>query len=164
MLLLLKNVLFTLLIPGTVAVLVPWLIVGGSRPSLEPISWPGWIVIAFGLALFSWCLWNFATVGRGTPGPWDPTQKVVVTGPYRWVRNPMYLAVLSVILGEGWIYTSPALVVYAAVVAVVVHTFVVVYEEPTLSDQFGERYITYREQVGRWLPRPPPSQERCSLG
>jgi len=155
MLLALKNVLFTLFVPGTVAVLVPLLIVRATQPTIEPISWPGWLLIAAGLALYAWCLWNFATVGRGTPGPWDPTEKVVATGPYRWVRNPMYIAVLAVVLGEGWLFMSLALVAYALVVAAIVHTFVVVYEEPTLTDQFGASYVAYREQVRRWIPRPP---------
>ena len=151
----LKNVLFTLLVPGTVAVVVPLLIVRGTDVRLEPSSWPGWVLVAIGLALYAWCLWNFATVGRGTPGPWDPTEKVVATGPYRWVRNPMYIAVLAVILGEAWLFSSWALAIYAAVVAAVVHTFIVVYEEPTLTEQFGDSYLTYRKQVSRWVPRPP---------
>ncbi len=155
MLLALKNVLFTLLVPGTVAVVVPLLLVGVPLPAIQPVSWLGLVLIVPGVALYLWCLWNFATVGRGTPGPWDPTERVVAAGPYRWVRNPMYLAVLAVILGQAVLFNSLALVAYAAVVAVIVHTFVVVYEEPTLAEQFGESYISYRERVERWLPRPP---------
>ena len=151
----LRNILFTLVVPGTVAVIVPLLIVRGSEPTLEPVTWPGALLIAMGLALYGWCLWNFATEGRGTPGPWDPTEKVVATGPYRWVRNPMYIAVLAVILGEAWLFKSAALVVYALVVGAVVHTFVVLYEEPTLTEQFGESYVAYRRAVRRWLPTPP---------
>ena len=158
MLLVLKNVLFTLLVPGIVAVVVPLLLVGAPLPAIQPVSWLGLVLIVPGLVLYLWCLWHFAMVGRGTPGPWDPTEKVVATGPYRWVRNPMYLAVLAVILGQAWLFMSLALVAYAVVVAVVVHTFVVLYEEPTLAEQFGESYIAYREQVGRWLPRPPASR------
>ena len=155
MLLALKNVLFTILVPGSVAVVVPLLLVGVPLPAIQPLSWIGLVLIVPGLALYLWCLWNFATVGRGTPGPWDPAERVVATGPYRWVRNPMYLAVLAVILGQAVLVNSLALVAYAAVIAVIVHTFVVVYEEPTLAEQFGESYISYRERVGRWLPRPP---------
>jgi protein-S-isoprenylcysteine O-methyltransferase Ste14 len=155
MLLAVKNVLFTLFVPGTVAVVVPMLITRGSNATLEPRLWPGWVLVGLGFALYAWCLWNFVTVGRGTPGPWDPTEKVVATGPYRWVRNPMYIAVLALILGEAWLFMSLALVVYAIVVAAIVHTFVVVYEEPTLTEQFGESYVSYRKQVSRWIPRPP---------
>jgi protein-S-isoprenylcysteine O-methyltransferase Ste14 len=155
MLLVLKNVLFTLLVPGTVAVLVPLLLVGTPLPVIQPLSWLGLALIVPGLLLYLWCLWNLATVGRGTPGPWDPTERVVATGPYRWVRNPMYIAVLAVILGQACLFMSWALVAYAFVIAMVVHTFVVVYEEPTLAEQFCESYIRYCEQVGRWIPRPP---------
>jgi protein-S-isoprenylcysteine O-methyltransferase Ste14 len=155
MLLALKNVLFTLLVPGTVAVVVPWLIVWSSGAAMVPNSWPAAALIGLGLGLYAWCLWNFVTVGRGTPGPWDPTERVVATGPYRWVRNPMYIAVLCVIVGEAWLFMSLALVAYAIVVAAVVHTFVVAYEEPTLTEQFGESYVAYREQVSRWIPHPP---------
>jgi protein-S-isoprenylcysteine O-methyltransferase Ste14 len=150
-----RNLLFTVFVPGTVAVVVPLLIVRGSRATFALSSYPGWLLIAAGVALYAWCLWNFLTVGRGTPGPWDPTERVVATGPYRWVRNPMYIAVVSVILGEAWIFVSWALVAYAIVVAAVVHTFVVAYEEPTLTEQFGESYVSYRKSVGRWIPRPP---------
>ena len=87
MLLLLKNVVFTLLVPGTVAVVVPWLIVRGSGAAMVANAWPAAALIGLGLALYAWCLWNFATVGRGTPGPWDPTEKVVATGPYRFVQT-----------------------------------------------------------------------------
>jgi protein-S-isoprenylcysteine O-methyltransferase Ste14 len=149
----LKNLLFTIVVPGTVAVLVPWVIVGKSQPRFELVCWPGALLMVSGILLYAWCLWNFATVGRGTPGPWDPTEKVVATGPYRWVRNPMYIAVLAVILGEAWLFGSWALAVYAIAVAALVHTFVVVYEEPTLTEQFGADYIAYRKQVGRWFPR-----------
>ena len=153
MLLALKNAVFTLVVPGTVAVIVPLLIVRGTGVTLEPRSWPGWVLIVLGVSLYMGCLWNFATVGRGTPGPWDPTKKVVATGPYRWVRNPMYIAVLAVILGEAWLFTSLALVAYTVIVALIVHTFVVVYEEPRLTDQFGDSYVAYQQQVGRWIPR-----------
>jgi len=155
MLLALKNVLFTLLVPGTVAVLVPWLIARGSGATFESASWPGVALIAFGVALYAWCLWNFVTVGRGTPGPWDPTETVIATGPYRWVRNPMYIAVLAVIIGQAWLFMSLAIAVYALAIALIVHTFVVVYEEPTLTQQFGESYVTYRKEVRRWIPLPP---------
>jgi protein-S-isoprenylcysteine O-methyltransferase Ste14 len=155
MLLVLRNLLFTVFVPGTVAVVVPLLIGRGSGATFEPSSYPGWLLIAGGVVLYAWCLWTFVTVGRGTPGPWDPTERVVATGPYLWVRNPMYIAVLSVILGEAWVFKSWVLVAYAIVVAAVVHTFVVVYEEPTLTEQFGESYVSYRKQVGRWIPRPP---------
>ena len=155
MLLALRNALFTLVVPGTVAVIVPLLIVRGTGVTLEPRSWPGWVLIALGVSLYAWCLWNFATVGRGTPGPWDPTAKVVATGPYRWVRNPMYLAVLTAILVEAWLFAALPLVVYAVAIAAIVHTFVVAYEEPTLTDQFGDSYVAYRQQVSRWIPRPP---------
>ena len=154
-LLALKNAVFTLLVPGTAAVVVPWLVVRNAQPALDPISWPGAVMIALGVALYAWCLWNFATVGRGTPGPWDPPRRFVATGPYRWVRNPMYISALTVVTGEAWLFMSLPLAVYAALMFAVFHAFVVIYEEPTLAQLFDGEYVAYRQAVSRWIPRPP---------
>jgi len=151
----LRNLLFTVVVPGTGGIYLPWLILtrGGASPT--PVAWPAVAVIAIGVGLYLWCLWVFAVVGRGTPGPWDPPRRLVAVGPYRWVRNPIYLAALLIVLGEAWLFGSAALLLYAGLVAVGFHLLVIAYEEPTLRAQFGEHYEAYRRTVSRWIPRPP---------
>jgi protein-S-isoprenylcysteine O-methyltransferase Ste14 len=151
----LRNAFFTLLEPGSVAVVIPWLILAGSNSGIHRLFWPALVMIAAGAALYAWCLWHFARVGRGTPAPWDPARHFIATGPYAWVRNPMYIAVALVIAGEAWLFASAALVAYLAIFLVVVNAFVVFYEEPTLSEQFGAEYAAYRRSVWRWIPTPP---------
>lgn len=153
--LLIRNVVFTLIVPGIGAVLIPWLILGGQSATGGPLSWLGIALIAAGWALYLWCLWLFATIGRGTPGPWDAPRHLVVAGPYRWVRNPIYLGVLLVIAGEAALFASVGLVVYGVIAAVLFQLFVLGYEEPTLQATFGAEYTTYRKSVWRWLPTPP---------
>jgi len=151
--LLLKNLLFTVLMPGTVGVYVPMLIARG-----RPMASPGEIVLglsvlALGGAIYGWCVWDFATFGRGTPAPIDAPRKLVVRGLYRTTRNPMYLGVLTVIAGWAIVFRAAGLVLYALVVATCFHLFVVLYEEPHLGRVFGREYEEYRARVGRWLPR-----------
>ena len=98
---------------------------------------------------------RFALEGRGTPAPIAPTESLVVSGQYRWVRNPMYVAVTSMIVGQALLFGAPGLVWYALVVAAAFHAFVLGYEEPTLARRYGESYERYRRSVNRWLPRPP---------
>jgi len=95
-----RNLVFTVVVPGLGGFWAPWQILGGHYPA--PAMWEAVVVIAAGVALYVWCVWNFAAVGRGTPGPWDAPRQVVATGPYRWVRNPIYLAALLVVLGQAW--------------------------------------------------------------
>lgn len=153
MVLLFKNLLFTLLLPGTVAVYLPLLIAGGSDVA------SGWrlnvaiLLFVAGGAIYAWCIWDFASFGRGTPAPIDAPKKLVVRGLYRYSRNPMYVGVLSVILGWTVLYGSGWLALYAAVVATVFHLFILLYEEPHLRKLFGGQYEGYCSQVGRWLPR-----------
>jgi protein-S-isoprenylcysteine O-methyltransferase Ste14 len=113
------------------------------------------VVIAAGVVLLLACIRVFAVVGRGTPGPWDPPQRLVAVGPYRWVRNPIYLAALLIVLGEAWLFLSLSLLGYAAGVAIFFHLLVISYEEPTLRARFGEQYEAYTRTVPRWIPRPP---------
>jgi protein-S-isoprenylcysteine O-methyltransferase Ste14 len=105
--------------------------------------------------LYLSCVWFFGTAGRGTPGTWDPPRRLVAAGPYRWVRNPIYLAALLIVAGEAWLFFSPALLAYAAALAVAFHLLVTCYEEPGLRARFGQPYETYRRTVRRWLPRRP---------
>jgi protein-S-isoprenylcysteine O-methyltransferase Ste14 len=151
----LRNLLFTVVVPGSGAVWIPWWILTRGRMPPEPAGWPAVAVIAAGAALYFSCLWVFAFVGKGTPGPWDPPRRFVAVGPYRWVRNPIYIAALLVVVGEAWLFLSPRLLVYAGAVAIFFHLLVIVYEEPTLRRRFGETYAEYRRTVPRWIPRPP---------
>jgi protein-S-isoprenylcysteine O-methyltransferase Ste14 len=151
--LLLKNLLFTVLIPGTVAVYVPLLIVRGERFAVDPGIALAALVLATGAAIYAWCVWDFATFGRGTPAPIDAPKKLVVRGLYRYTRNPMYVGVLTVILGWAVLFRAVTLVLYAAGVATCFHLVVLLYEEPHLGRAFGREYEEYKGQVGRWLPR-----------
>lgn len=153
--LLLRNLLFTFVVPGSVAVYVP-LWIAGDRPMASG----GLFALALALyslggSVYAWCVWDFASFGRGTPAPIDAPRRLVVRGLYRYVRNPMYVGVLCVILGQAALFRSGDLLVYAAVVATVFHLFVVAYEEPTLADAFPDDYPGYRATVGRWWPRRP---------
>jgi protein-S-isoprenylcysteine O-methyltransferase Ste14 len=101
------------------------------------------------------CIWDFAVAGRGTLAPVDPPRHLVVRGLYRYVRNPMYVGVVTILLGEALLFRSLALLCYAGIFLFVVHLFIVVYEEPALRRQFGESYENYCRRVHRWLPRQP---------
>jgi protein-S-isoprenylcysteine O-methyltransferase Ste14 len=153
----LKNVLFTVLVPGTVAVVLPWTL-GRAVDSSSGASLVRWIAIVpwlLGAAVYFWCLWDFATAGQGTPAPIDAPKKLVVRGLYRAVRNPMYIGVLLVIAGWALWYTSWSIVVYGLVAWTLAHLFVVYVEEPSLHHRFGRPYIEYCGKARRWLPRWP---------
>ena len=151
---LLKTLLFTIVVPGFVAVGVPYLMLGGfSVPEGGPLAWLGGVCIVTGASIYFCCAWEFAVRGLGTPAPIAPTKFLVVSGLHRYVRNPMYLGVALVILGEGAHFRAPHLVGYAAIMLLIAHVFVIFYEEPTLGRQFGESYEQYRRAVPRWIPR-----------
>jgi protein-S-isoprenylcysteine O-methyltransferase Ste14 len=155
-LLFLKNLLFTMLVPGAVAVYIPLRLASGSW--VPPQRWgavqcAALLPLATGCAVYFWCLWDFATFGRGTPAPIDAPRRLVVRGLYRYVRNPMYVGVLLVIAGWALLFRSPRVVVYGAAVALFFHLFVVAVEEPTLRGKFGRSYERYCREVGRWVPR-----------
>jgi protein-S-isoprenylcysteine O-methyltransferase Ste14 len=151
--LLLKNALFTLVIPGTVGVYMPlWL--NADRPLRTNASnWLGALLIGAGAGMYGASVWAFATLGRGTPAPIDAPKKLVVRGLYRHTRNPMYVGVLTVILGWAVLFRAGTLLIYAAVVAACFEAFVVFYEEPHLARGFGDEYERYKRRVGRWLWR-----------
>ena len=151
--LLLKNVLFTVLVPGTVAVYIPLLLTRGQSPASGLTSVPGLVLVAFGAGMYAWCVWDFATFGRGTPLPLDAPKRLVIRGLYRYTRNPMYVSVLTVLAGWVILFRSPVLIFYMLGAALVVHLFVIYYEEPTLRELFGQEYDAYCQRVGRWLPR-----------
>jgi protein-S-isoprenylcysteine O-methyltransferase Ste14 len=148
----LRNLVFTLIVPGAGGVYVPWLILTRHGRSPTPAAWYAVAVIAVGVLLYVSCLWLFATAGRGTPGVWDPPRQIVTAGPYRWVRNPIYVAALLIVGGEAWLFLSADLLLYACALALGFHLIVVAYEEPTLRAQFGEQYDDYCHTVHRWIP------------
>lgn len=155
MMLLAKNLLFTLVVPGTAAVYVPLWIVHGEPFGSAPFLALGVLGLTIGAILYLWCVWDFATFGHGTPAPIDAPRRLVVRGLYRIVRNPMYLGALCIILGWAAIFRDARLVAYGFALAIAVHLFVVFYEEPHLRRVFGTDYDRYRARVGRWLPRRP---------
>jgi protein-S-isoprenylcysteine O-methyltransferase Ste14 len=155
MLLLLKNLLFTVLVPGTVAVYLPLLIVQGRTAASGLLFAVGIALLLLGGAIYAACVWDFARFGRGTPAPIDAPKHLVVRGLYRRTRNPMYVGVLTVILGWAALFHSAALVLHALVVATCFQLFIVLYEEPHLAQEFGDEYAAYRARVGRWLLRFP---------
>ena len=155
--LLLKNLLFTVLVPGTVAVYVP-LAIAGDRPLASGVGLLfASLVLACGAGIYAWCVWDFAAFGRGTPAPIDAPRKLVVRGLYRYSRNPMYVGVLTVIAGQAALFRDARLLAYAAAVATCFQLFVVLYEEKALARDFGDAYAAYCAKVGRWLPRRRPS-------
>jgi len=142
-------------------VLLWWWIVTWVRPldSGLAVSLPAWLrgfglaIVVPGALLALWCVVTFALVGRGTPAPFDAPRDFVAVGPYRFVRNPMYLGGLAVITGIGLMLESVAVLAVAGLFAAFAHAFVLLYEEPTLERRFGESYRRYRSAVNRWLPR-----------
>src|SRR5258708_26697611 len=149
-----NTILFTILAPGTVVGLVPcWLLEGFPRPEHGPLTWLGILMMLVGAAIYFCCAWEFAVRGLGTPAPIAPTKFLVTTALHRYVRNPMYIGVFGVILGEAIAFRSAVLFGYAAFLCVPIELFVVFYEEPTLRRQFGESYEEYRRSVPRWVPK-----------
>jgi protein-S-isoprenylcysteine O-methyltransferase Ste14 len=154
--------LFFAIAPGLVAGVLPFLITRWrlSDPFLgtDVTRWVGAALMVPALGLLIDAFVRFVREGRGTPAPVAAPRHLVVRGPYRWVRNPMYVAVLAIIVGEALILGSAALLTYAALVTLAFHTFVVLYEEPTLRERFGLEYEAYAASVPRWIPRPPRSR------
>ncbi|MGH7832606.1 MAG: methyltransferase family protein [Candidatus Binatia bacterium] len=153
MMLLLKNLLFTLLVPGTIGAYVPLLLARDRPPASGLMFLLALVLLLIGGAIYLWCVWDFAASGRGTPAPIDPPTKLVDRGLYRYTRNPMYVGVITVLLGWAVLFRGTALLIYTFCVAIGFHLFVVLYEEPRLARQFGAEYHDYRARVGRWLPR-----------
>jgi protein-S-isoprenylcysteine O-methyltransferase Ste14 len=149
-------VLFLVLAPGLVAGLVPWLLTGWRATGVPVwLQAFGWVALGAGAAVLLEAFARFVLEGVGTPATPAPTEKLVVGGLYRYVRNPMYSAVAAVILGQAAVLGRWVLVGYALVFGVTVWSFVHWYEEPTLSRQFGSMYDQYRTTVPGWWPRRP---------
>jgi len=150
-----KSLLFLIFVPGMLVGYFPYLI---SKTDVELISpgiyaylaFPLWLIAA---AMMVWCFWDFTFKGRGTPAPMDPPKELVAAGLYRFVRNPMYVA--GILALAGWALWSPSLPLILAPLLffAATHTFVTLYEEPTLRVKFGAAYEQYLRRVPRWIPR-----------
>ena len=154
----LKNLLFTVLVPGFVAGWVPLVFL--LRRAELPAAWTirhyaALPLLLVGAGLYLACVWLFGANGRGTPAPIDPPKKLVMRGPYRWVRNPMYLAVLLIALGEVVFFWNLTLALYLVFLASAFQVFVVAVEEDSLRRRFGAIYSDYCNVTNRWLPRKP---------
>ena len=156
----LGSVVFLVIAPGVVAGLVPWLLTGWdahdpawARAAVRVV---GAVLVALGAAALLHAFARFVVEGLGTPAPVAPTERLVIGGPYRFVRNPMYIAVGAAIVGQALLLGRAVLLAYACAFGVMVAAFVHWYEEPTLAGRFGEQYEAYRRAVPGWWPRRTP--------
>ena len=149
-----KSLLFFILAPGMVAGVIPLaLFRTGSRIETGLFSYLALPLWLSGIAMLIWCFWDFVQKGRGTPAPIDPPKDLVVSGLYKYVRNPMYVGVLWVIVGHFLWFGFWNLLIYATIVFIAFNTFVTFYEEPNLKQRFGTTYEDYLQRVPRWLPK-----------
>jgi protein-S-isoprenylcysteine O-methyltransferase Ste14 len=155
---LIRTVIYATVFIGFVLVYLPASVLsraGVTRPAAIGAAQVGGMAVgAAGAALALWCIFTFALVGKGTPAPFDPPRRLVVRGPYRRVRNPMYVGAVLALAGAAWFYQSVALLGFTGLFALATHLFVIAYEEPTLRRTFGDEYLTYCRHVRRWWPMP----------
>ena len=154
----LRSLAWALVLPGFFAGYVPWRYFGlrdVDFTALRPSQLPALLCVGAGAALLAACIIEFARSGRGTLSPLDPPRTLVVRGLYRYVRNPMYLSVTTIVLGEAMLTRSTALATYCVLWFACVNLFVIGYEEPVLRQMFGASYDDYAQRVGRWIPRRP---------
>ena len=151
-----KTLIFTVFVPGSVTVGGPYLLLSSD---VELLSYEigdfrliGIFPIALGTVFYIWCAWDFAVGGKGTPAPFDPPKMLVSRGLYRMVRNPMHVGVLLILVGEAIAFESLALFAYAILVGSSFHLFVVYYEQPNLKGKFRAPYEEYCKVVPRWIP------------
>ena len=157
------SAVFFVLAPGVVAGLVPWLIGGWHVPGpMSPLAivriTTGAVLLVVAVVVLVRAFARFVAEGGGTPAPVAPTERLVVGGDYRFVRNPMYLAVVTAVLGQAMIFASLALLIYALTVWAIMAAFVRWYEEPRLLEHYGDQYQRYRKAVRAWVPRLRPWQ------
>jgi len=150
----LGSILFFILAPGMVAGFIPLALLR-TGPQVQTgflayVAFPLWVI---GTTVLIWCFWDFLVKGKGTPAPINPPKELVVSGLYKYVRNPMYVGILLVILGHFLWFGFWNLLIYAAVVFAAFSTFVIFYEEPTLKRNFGAAYEDYLKRVPRWIPK-----------
>jgi protein-S-isoprenylcysteine O-methyltransferase Ste14 len=155
--LLIRAVTYSSLFIGFVLVFLPTRVLSWSGiPPVPTIGvWQviGMIVAGVGVAIALSCILTFLLLGKGTPAPFDPPRRLVVRGPYRFVRNPMYIGAGLALAGAALVYKSIPLLIYAVLLGLILHVFVLFYEEPALRRTFGNDYEAYCSQVGRWWPK-----------
>jgi protein-S-isoprenylcysteine O-methyltransferase Ste14 len=152
-----RSIAWTIVIPGLVILYIPWAFFGLGNISFsasDPRHVAGLVLMSVGAAFLLLCIWEFVAYGRGTLSPVDPPTTLVVRGLYKYVRNPMYLSVLVLLLGEGLLTRSLGLLEYTLGWFIWINLVVLFYEEPALSRTFGASYRAYSASVSRWLPRP----------
>jgi protein-S-isoprenylcysteine O-methyltransferase Ste14 len=163
MFVLIRTVTYATLFIAFVLVFLPAQVLSWSgirRPAvIGPPQIAGMAIALGGAVVALWCVFAFALMGKGTPAPFDPPRRLVVRGPYRWVRNPMYLGAGIALGGASLFYQSLQLLGYTALFFLITHLFVLGYEEPTLRRLFGDEYRAYCQRVRRWWPRRPASGE-----
>ena len=151
-----RTVTYASLFIGLLLVFLPSRLLswsGVARPAvLGAAQAAGMLVAAVGAVVALWCVFAFALIGKGTPAPFDPPRRLVIAGPYRFVRNPMYLGAVTALFGVALFYESAIVAAYAVGFLLVCHVFVLAYEEPTLRRLFGSDYDAYRRRVHRWVP------------
>jgi protein-S-isoprenylcysteine O-methyltransferase Ste14 len=153
---LVRAITYATLFIGFLLVYVPGLLLGSGNARPVVIEAPqiaGMIITAAGAVIALWCVFTFVFVGRGTPAPFDPPRRLVIRGPYRFARNPMYIGAILALLGAALFYGSLSILIYAGVFFLAIHLFVVLYEETTLRRIFGSDYETYWGRVSRWWPK-----------
>jgi len=157
-----KNVLkqiFSFILPVTVLVIVPrWIEKDWSFHS-NIYFFLGLILILTGLIIMTICISSFIRIGKGTLAPWSPTKKLVIKGLYKYVRNPMILGVLTVLLGEALALRSKSILIWAISFLIINTIYFITYEEPDLKEKFGDEYGKYKKHVSRWLPRLTPYKQ-----
>ena len=151
-----KHVRDVLILPVTVTCVIPWLIHAGSpawMPTGTVVSWLAVVLFCSGLLLFATTLAAFVKRGNGTLAPWTPTQRLIVSGPYRYCRNPMITGVLLILCAEALWLRSGWIAVEAVIFFVINTVYFIISEEPNMERRFGQSYRAYRAQVPRWIPR-----------
>jgi protein-S-isoprenylcysteine O-methyltransferase Ste14 len=152
-----RAITYASLFIGLLLIYLPAQLLPGStlaRPAmLAAPQITGMIIAGLGAVLALWCIFTFVFVGKGTPAPFDPPRQLVIRGPYRFVRNPMYMGATLALLGAALFYESRPIAIYAGLFLLAMHLFVVTYEEPTLRQTFGADYGAYCRRVGRWWIR-----------
>ena len=152
--LLLRNLIFTVLQPGLVAVVIPYYILGGEITLKTPstlLTYSGILLSTLGLIIMLRCILQFAWEGKGTLSPIDPTRHLVVRGLYRYSRNPMYVGVMLILIGEAILTQSASLWIYLTIIFIAFNLFILIHEEPRLKKDFGQEYLLYCKKVRRWI-------------
>lgn len=152
-----RTLLFVTIFMGFTLVYLPARVLSASgivRPAaIGGVQILGLVVAVLGTVLLLWCVLDFAVIGKGTPAPFDPPRSLITQGPYRFVRNPMYIGAATLLGGAAIFYQSRPLLMYEFGFLLICHLFVVIYEEPALTRKFGQDYEMYRQHVKRWWPR-----------